>query len=224
MGREDWFRNATWSQEIEATFRAKLVRSRDKRQHLRVQAHTLAERDPRVALRLLDEYFALEPGIDEAQAHMDAAAAYKALGNIDAAIIAMEAALSRETAKPGVITQAWLELPVLIVLQNKAELYGRALDLLELPGRSLTFPVDHFRKHGVLALVASGIGRRADATAEAETALAWADVRASAFGRYPNLGLVDDRQGPLKRRLERLTQPMERPPRPSLRSWLLRRR
>lgn len=224
MGREDWFRNATWSQEIEAAFRARLARSRDKRQQLRIQAQTLAERDPRVALRLLDEYFALEPGVDEAQAHMDAASAYRALGNIEAAIIAMEAALSRETAKPGVITQAWLELPVLIVLQNRAELYGRALDLVDLPGRALSFPVDHFRRHGVLALVAAGIGRRMDAVAEAETALAWADVRASAFGRHPNTGLVDERQAPLRRRLEKLTQPMERPPRPSLRSWLLRRR
>lgn len=224
MGRDDWYRNSSWSQEIEKVFRTRLARSRDKRQHLRIQAGLLADRDPRVALRLLDEYFALEPGVDEAQAHMDAAAAYRSLGNIDAAVIAMEAALSRETARPGVITQAWLELPVLIVLQNKAELYGRALDLLDLPGRSLTFPVDHFRRHGVLALVAASIGRREDAVAEAETALAWADVRASAFGRHPTLGLVDDRQSLLKARLERLTQPTPKPPRPSLRSWLLRRR
>lgn len=224
MGRDDWYRNTAWSQEVERTFRTKLAKSRDKRQHLRLQAHLLAERDPRVALRLLDEYFALEPGVDEAQAHMDAAAAYRALGNIDGAIIAMEAALSREAARPGVITQAWLDLPVLIVMQNKADLYGRALDLVDLPGRTLAFPVDHFRRHAVLALIAAGIGRKEDAAAEAETALAWADVRASAFGRHPTAGLVDDRHGALKRRLERLTQPVVRPPRPSLRSWLLRRR
>jgi hypothetical protein len=225
MGREDWYRNTAWSQEIEAAFRARLARARDKRQRLRLQAHSLAEREPRVALRLLDEYFALAPAMDEAQAHMDAASAYRALGNIDAAIIAMEAALSRESARPSVITQAWLELPVLIVLQNKADLYERALELVDMPGRTPSFPVDHFRRHGVMALVAAGSGRREEATAEAETALAWADVRASAFGRHPGAGLVDGRQAALRGRLERLTQPPSaRPPRPSLTSWLLKRR
>jgi hypothetical protein len=98
MGREDWYRNTGWPQEIEAAFRARLAR--DKRLKLRLQAQSLAEREPRAALRLLDKYFALAPAADEAQAHMDAAGAYLALGNVDAAIIAMEAALSREAARP----------------------------------------------------------------------------------------------------------------------------
>jgi hypothetical protein len=114
---------------------------------------------------------------------------------------------------------------VLIVLQKRAELYGRALELVDMPGRTATFPVDHFRRHGVLALVAAGLGRREDAVTEAETALAWADMRASGFGRHPSAGLVDGRQAALRARLERLTHPpAARPPRPSLTSWLLKRR
>ena len=59
MGRRDWFRNESWNAKIEETFFENLARSKNKSQYLRIQASILRERHPGVALRLLDQYFAI---------------------------------------------------------------------------------------------------------------------------------------------------------------------
>lgn len=56
MARGDWFRNSNWNDAIETAFFAKLRRARSKAQYLKIQACTLAEKHPEVALRLLDQY------------------------------------------------------------------------------------------------------------------------------------------------------------------------
>ena len=96
MARDDWFRHTDWNAEIEAAFFEKLRRARDKKQYLRIQASTIAGRKPEVALRLLEEYFGLGDHFDQAQAHADRASACLALGDIEHAIAALEAALARE--------------------------------------------------------------------------------------------------------------------------------
>ena len=51
-----------------AQFEAKLKRARQKGQYIRIQACTLAEAHPEVALLLLEKYFEQEDRFDEAQA------------------------------------------------------------------------------------------------------------------------------------------------------------
>jgi tetratricopeptide (TPR) repeat protein len=104
MGREDWYRSETWNADIEAAFYAKLRRARQKSQYLRIQACHLASTAPTVALRLLDEYFALGDSFDDAQANVDRATAYLVLGDVDAAVAAYEAALKCERLRPNVTT------------------------------------------------------------------------------------------------------------------------
>ena len=67
MSAEDWFRNRDWNDKIEAAFYEKLRRARRKEQYLRIQACILADSCPKVALKLLDEYFELKDDFDHAQ-------------------------------------------------------------------------------------------------------------------------------------------------------------
>src|SRR5687767_8082388 len=78
----DWFRNATWNPSIERAFDDKLRRARRKEQYLRIQACTLGRSHPDVALKLLERYFSLPNDFDHAQAHVDRATAYLALGRV----------------------------------------------------------------------------------------------------------------------------------------------
>ena len=59
-----------------------------KSQYLRIQASTLASRNPEIALRLLDQYFDLGEHFDLAQAYAERATAYVTLDRIDLAIAA----------------------------------------------------------------------------------------------------------------------------------------
>src|SRR6266704_2179658 len=103
MSSDDWFRNIDWNHRVEAAFFEKLRRARRKEQYLRIQASTLASSHPKVALRLLEEYFKLDDDFDHAQAYVDRATAYLAIGNPDNAIQAYEDALTREEVFPNVL-------------------------------------------------------------------------------------------------------------------------
>jgi tetratricopeptide (TPR) repeat protein len=130
MGRDNWWRNTSWNEEIEVTFFSKLARARNKTWYLRNQARALASSCPEVALRLLDQYFASGGDLDEAQAHFYRARAYLALRNVDAAVVAFEAVLAREDAVPNFRTWAFHELPVLIATERMSARYDRAIQVL----------------------------------------------------------------------------------------------
>src|SRR5262245_14257718 len=91
----DWFRNTRWNASIEQAFDDKLRRARRKEQYLRIQASMLARSHPDAALALLARYFELPNDFDHAQAHVDRATAYLALGRVADAVGAYEAALER---------------------------------------------------------------------------------------------------------------------------------
>src|SRR2546421_136048 len=65
MGRHDWYRNETWTPEVQAAFRERFDRSRGsfhKAQYLRIQAFYLAKaREHRAALELLNELLEKHP-------------------------------------------------------------------------------------------------------------------------------------------------------------------
>ena len=124
LKRHEWFRNTSWNSETEAAFFKKLARARDKSQYLRIQACTLADRCPEVALRLLDQYFATGKHFGVAQAHVDRATAYRCLNQLEAAIVAYEAALDVD---PTLSTQAYVELPFLIATERLSQHYDRAI-------------------------------------------------------------------------------------------------
>ena len=204
MSADDWFRNTSWSTATAARFEEKLRRARGKSQYLRIQACSLADSHPQVALALLERYFALGEPFDFAQAHCDSARAYVALGHMDEAVAAYEAALAREAAFPNLLTQAYVELPYLVATRRIAAHYPRARQVLEAFAGRLTFPVDHFKWHAACALINAAEAALALAGSEARAALDHARRAHSGFSRHPTVGLVDTAHGDTIRALEAL--------------------
>ena len=193
MSRDDWFRNTRWNPEIAEQFEAKLRRARRKGQYIRIQACTLAEREPVVALGLLDRYFAQsDERFDDAQAHVDRATALLALDRPDEAIDAYEAALKTEAKVPNVLTQAYIELPYLICVREIRDHYSRAHELLETHRTRLAFPVDHFKWNAAQAIIAGSSGRQAKARKFAGAALEFAAKAHSGFRYHAKIGLVSE--------------------------------
>ena len=204
MNSKDWFRNTDWNAEIEKAFFEKLRRARDKSQYIRIQASTLASSNPEVALKLLEHYFALGDKFDYAQAYVDQATAYLAMGELEKAIDAYEAALTREAEFPNLQTQANMDLPFLIALHEIEKLYDRALQLLDIAESKLMFPLDHFRWHASKALIKRARGRNVDAMLSACEAVVWAEKSHSGFPFHPTVGLVGGQYEEIRAKLKGL--------------------
>lgn len=192
MGRDDWFRNTSWDEDIEAAFFKKLSRARDKAQYLRIQASYVASTQPKVALRLLDQYFALGEHFDHAQAHVDRANAHTALEDIDAAILSYDSALAREKVYPSLLTSAYLDLSSLIVAKQRREHYDRAMRVLIEHKARLAFPFERCKWHGLLAILLEDRGQMLEARQAADAALEAAGATHSGFRNHPKIGLVAD--------------------------------
>ena len=203
MARDDWFRHTEWNADIEAAFFEKLRRARDKKQYLRIQASTIARYRPEVALRLLESYFELGDHFGIAQAHVDRASAYLALGETEHAVAAYEAALAREQQFPQLLTMAYLDLPFLIATRGITSRYEQALQLLQQHRSRLTFPVDHFRWHAAHALILSALREAERAREHAKLALDAAAQDHSGFRYHPDLGVVGDSYADIRHQLSR---------------------
>lgn len=190
MSRDDWFRNTTWSDKIAAQFDAKLKRARRKGQYLRIQACTLAETRPEVALLLLGRYFEQEDRFDEAQAYVDRATALIALGRADEAVAAYEDALRAESRNPGLLTEAGFELPYLVAVTARVGHYDRALRVLERSSELMAFPVQQFKWNAAQALIAGARKQMSEAREFAKRALEAAGKDHSGFRYHAKLGLV----------------------------------
>ncbi|MHB0915099.1 MAG: hypothetical protein ACYC57_10745 [Thermoleophilia bacterium] len=204
MSREDWYRNTEWNENIAEMYFAKLKRARSKDQYLRIQASYLTSSHPEVALELLAQFFALNEPFDYAQAYCDKAKAYIALGSIEEAIKAYQSALEQESTKKGVLTEAYIALPMLIAEQELKELYRYGKDLLKKNVDRLLFPVDHFRFHATLAIFEKGFGNEEEASKQAGLALDAAQIKKSGFRFHQKLGLVDDKYAHIISKLKKI--------------------
>lgn len=200
----EWFRNTTWNASIEQAFNDKLRRAQRKEHYLRSQASTLARSHPDVALKLLDRYFSLPDDFDRAQAHVDRATAYVALGRMAEALAAYEDALGREAVFPKLLTEAYIAYPYLVATRGVREHYARALELLLKHTSRLVFPVDHFRWHAARALIAAAALDEKTAKIHSQQALDAGARAHSGFRYHPSVGLVTKQYEEVVRRLEAL--------------------
>lgn len=210
MGQNDWYQNTSWDEEIEASFRGKLARSRSSRaQYLRIQASCLARTHPNDALRLIEEYLETGDTFDISSALCTRAVAKIALGEVADAVDAYKEALSWEANQRGVISRARLDFPMLVAERRLATEYDYAVEILN----SRFKPSDHqfaatrYGWNGSHALIASDRGEIADAREFAERALRAAAETESPFQYHRSVGLVSDASDEFGTRLKRLIRP-----------------
>lgn len=206
----DWFRNETWSSEIEHHFFDKLGRARSQKlQYLRIQAHYLRQTAPEKTLSLLEHYFSFSDQVDKAQAYVDQAHAYATLGNIESAARSYEDALLREESFPNYLTPARFEFPLFIAQHKLSNRYKEALSLIEKSRTEAVFPIDKFRNASAEAFISEYLDLKKRARASAQSALKAADM-GSPFPRHRGLGLVGPEHDELKGQLREIIEPKTR--------------
>ena len=206
MSSRDWFRNTNWNAAIAAEFERRLKRSRtQKAEYLRIQASCLVKTHPNVALDLSARFLALPKPYLVAVILNTRARALVVLGRVNEAISTYEAVLDGEKKEVGAgLTDAYLDYAELILTKQLTHGFERARAALHERADRPTFPVQHFRYHSLLALLAASQKLSAEARLNARAALEAASQGKSGFRHHPKLGLVGEGEVEALRRLREL--------------------
>ncbi len=185
MTSVDWYRNKDWNDEIELQIYSKLKRTKSQRdQYLVIQAITLSESNPKVALRLVDEYFnSRTDKFDDVRALLAKANAYVSLRDINNAIYSYREILARENEFPNHKTNTYVDYPYFVATQKAKLEYDNAISVFNQHVERLLFPVDFFKWHAAMALI------NQDST-QASKALDAAKIKKSGFRFHQDIGLV----------------------------------
>ena len=208
MASTDWFRQREWTARAASEFFERLKRSRNKPQHLKIQAYTLQKAGhPEATIELADYFFEHHPDRMWASTmHLCKALALAALGHDDLAIEEFRLAVQAERDFPNVRTDGWLDFGEHVVRRHLQQLYGEILELLAefQQHHSLVFPVQRFRFYAVQALIHEALGNEPRARQLATDALEAAAAFTSGIARHPSLGLVTGHRSELLDRVSRL--------------------
>ena len=190
----DWFRQNEWDEAIEQEFLAKLARARTQRdQYLVIQAITISQIVPTVALRLIDLYFdTKKTNFEDVRALSAKADACLALGQTELAIEAMKSILAIERARPNHKTTKYVEYPFLVAIQHISSEYHDALAVLDERKSDPMFPLDEFKWHAAKSLIHHSLRELDDSRKHAALALEAAKVKMSGFRYHQDLGLVGE--------------------------------
>lgn len=199
---DDWYRSKTWTPAVEALFEEKLRRAKTKDQYLRIQAASLVESHPEVALDLVRRFFELSAPFTPAMALEVKAMALAKLGKLDEAVLAFQEVLEAEESLPNVRTNAFAEMAQLVVTHRLAQYHDRVLEILQTRKDMLNLPVLAFTYHACRSVILQSQGAIDEATEERALALEFAARRSSGLPYHSDLGLVGTRQEPLLRVLD----------------------
>lgn len=201
MGSVDWYRNTRWDAETEAAFNKKLARSRSqKAQYLRIQGAILKDTYPDAAIRLLQRCIAEGEDFHIAHAHLDMALAHYVRGDIEAALVSLEAALEQQDRQPKFRTSAAYDYAFLVALHDQDERHDRALAALEREGEGF-FAVMRFEAEAAKAMILMSRGQHAEAQQAAQAALAALAIEEEWIPGHPQVGVVPTVESPLLDRL-----------------------
>ena len=189
MGRDDWFRRTTWTEQDQRDFFERNARGRGadrKAQYIRIQAVTLLKTGRpeliRSALILFELMLKDYPdALDVAPALTGAGECNELLGAVDSAIAYYRRALDRERARPGWRTGAAYRLAKLAVESKNWPACAEAIEAMESHGDPV-FPSQAYYRHGATAALMDSRGDPATARQFAVMALEASAVRATALG------------------------------------------
>ena len=207
----DWFRKASWSKADSEDFETRLSRARttSRPQYLRIQAVHLFETGSKeligvarvLAKRVTSEYL---DDIQTGPAHHLLGQCHEALGAFPAALDEFRLAVDWEVQVPTVRTDAYLDFAWLVARQRLVEQFPEAVDLLTRFEDRPVFPIQRYRYHGALAIIADERSDREVAHAAAHAALLAARETSSPFRFHPALGLFKPTPDDMRKRLEAL--------------------
>lgn len=151
----DWYRRTNWNAETAADFEARLARARptSRAQYLSLQGQALLATHPVQAEALLERAIAAGEPSEIPRAACYLALSRVAQGKIDDAINAYEEAIAAERRNPAFRSTATVDQAFLIALFERHDLYGKAIDQLEIAGR------DDWSLAGLEALAAEAMIR-----------------------------------------------------------------
>jgi hypothetical protein len=203
----DRFRNTTWSDAIEEEFSRRLSRARSQRdQYPAIQALMLARERPDVTFRLVELYFdTRSDDFDDIRAWTAKAEASIRVKDFSSAALAYKLILTRERARPGYKTTAYIDYPFMVAAERLESEYQYALSVLEERKSDVAFPLGRFKGNAAYALILNAMGESNAARPYASAAIAAARERSSEFCHHRKLGLVDPSYAQIAEQLEELT-------------------
>ncbi len=195
--RDNWFRSAAWSAADQKEFFARLARSRKGRgQYLRIKAlslqHATLFED---ALELLNQFFQEYPGqFDTAQAMLQQAHCFMALGRLEEAETSFRSALRHEQSHSSVRTLAWIDFPWFIVRHGRQHLYSEALAALDIGEKEpvLPLPTLRYQSAATRAIILAHRGDKVQARQFAQLAIQAAAATHSGLSHHGSIGLVEN--------------------------------
>jgi tetratricopeptide (TPR) repeat protein len=216
MGRHDWYRKGSWSQDDQADFFARLARSRAGcGQYLLIQAlHLRSAGIAEPALQLVEQYLSEFPSTDmfHVGALLEKARCLEALGRLEEAEAAYLATLAEQRGIQNYVTLVSIDFPWFAVKYGRRHLYAEALAALDAGAAGFVFPVIKYQAYAVRALIAAEDGDFVPARRHAAEALQAAAARHSGFRYHPDVGLLRE---PDPRIHDRVTQLANMPLQPS---------
>lgn len=157
----EWYRNKDWNEDIEEMFFDKLSRARSQRdQYIVIQALSLAESKPDVALKLIDHYWETRTDdFHDDRARLAVSNAQFASGGYEKALDNYLAILEGEDGERDLYVGSPIRFAFLAARYRSAKHYQSALDQLEsvsVPGPEM---IDaHFTYHAAIALILAETG------------------------------------------------------------------
>jgi tetratricopeptide (TPR) repeat protein len=213
---KDWYRHTAWTPADREDFHTHLARARSHKRggYLLIQAAHLQRAGTRDALdgalELLDLLLREYPGpVQRESACLLQARCLESLNRLDDALDSYRLAFQARRDNPNIRTYAPLYFGMFVVRHDRVELYAEAQAIFHelIQDNDLIFPDAQYLYFSANAIIVDRDGQKDFARACARKALEAAATDHSGSGRHPNLGLVEERDPVIERKLRKILNP-----------------